>query len=282
MWLCIPCLSQAIFASAHCFAISIWLHPLSSLPAAPHRPRRAPPCVPPASPCLPPAPPCLSLAEARTPATSRHARCATPCAPPRPQQTSKLQQLGVRFELQQHKISVEQLDSWIQEVDSDNCSLILTICSCIGRINSARNPDLRQEDIGPVICSDKSSITHQISQFVLRGSLICSTSWSFTRGESSMQQQQRNLEFCLPSSNWSLPNCHYKTVSHRCYAFSIFYNSFFVLLFYLLCELTLIHLPETYPFLVTSTAVSSHSFLPSLLAPLLSSAPMAAVAVNTP
>jgi len=108
-----------------------------------------------------------------------------------PQQTSKLQQLGVRFELQQHKISVEQLDSWIQEVDSDNCSLILTICSSIGRINNARNLDLRQEDIGPVICSDKSSITHQISQFVLRGSSICSTSWSFTRGESSMQQQQR-------------------------------------------------------------------------------------------
>ena len=197
--LCILWHSQAIFASAHRFAISIWLHPLSSLPTAPHRPRRAPPCVPPASPCLPPAPPCLSLAEARTPATSRHGRCATPCAPPRPQQTSKLQQLGVRFELQQHKISVEQLDSWIQEVDSDNCSLILTICSCIGRINSARNPDLRQEDIGPVICSDKSSITHQISQFVLRGSLICSTSWSFTRGESSMQQQQRRHGTFAPS-----------------------------------------------------------------------------------
>jgi len=116
-----------------------------------------------------------------------------------PQQTSKLQQLGVRFELQQHKISVEQLDSWIQEVDSDNCSLILTICSSIGRINNARNLDLRQEDIGPVICSDKSSITHQISQFVLRGSLICSTSWSFTRGESSMQQQQRRHGTFAPS-----------------------------------------------------------------------------------
>ena len=86
----------------------------------------------------------------------------------------------------------------------------------------------------------------------------------------------------LPSNNWASPNCHYETMPHLCNAFSIFYNSFFVLLFYLLCELTLIHLPETYPFLVTSTAVSSHSFLPSLLAPLLSSAPMAAVAVNTP
>ena len=86
----------------------------------------------------------------------------------------------------------------------------------------------------------------------------------------------------LPSNNWASPNCHYETMPHLCNAFSIFYNSFFVLLFYLLCELTLIHLPETYPFLVTSTAVSSHSFLPSLLVPLLSSAPMAAVAVNTP
>ena len=101
--------------------------------------------------------------------------------------------------MQQHKISVEQLDSWIQEVDSDNCSLILTICSSIGRINNARNLDLRQEDIGPVICSDKSSITHQISQFVLRGSSICSTSWSFTRGESSMQQQQRRHGTFAPS-----------------------------------------------------------------------------------
>ena len=69
-----------------------------------------------------------------------------------------------------HKISIGELDSWIQVVDSDDCSLSLIICSCIGRIINARNSDLRQQEIGPVICSDKRS---------------------FTWGESSMRQQQR-------------------------------------------------------------------------------------------